>query len=219
MHKDLPQDVQLMLLGLCILGGLLLVALVRVFSLALSNRRMRLEIIRMEKQSLEQQARISTIHQDAMSWRTKMRQQFDALRSDLSRRLIHAEDDCQHAWGELENAQGEKLAAALARAAGQEARLAASLAPPAPQLATLPDISTAPRPANMHKARSIPLPALPAMETLRVQALENELSTARAEIAAGNRQNVALRQALLMARRKQHPATRKNNTRGPARPL
>lgn len=219
MYKDLPHDVQLMLLALCILGGLLLIALVRVFSLALSNWRMRLEIIRMEKQSLEQQARISTIHQDAVSWRAKMQQQFDALRSDLSRRLTHAQDDCQRAWGELENAQAEKLAAVLAKAANQESRPAASPVPPAPQFAILPDISSAPKPAHVNKAKSSPLPALPTMETLRVQALENELSTARAEIAAGSRQNAALRQALLMARRKQHPATRKNSARGPARPL
>jgi hypothetical protein len=215
MHKDLPHDVQLMLLGLCIIGGLLIIALIRVWVLAGSNRRMRGELVKMEKQSLEQQVEITAIHHDAMSWRAKIQRQFDAFRSDLSHRLLQAEQSRQHAQKQLESVQEAGLINALAKIKELEAKLAATPVP----VASVPDIDAAQKPAGMTKVPTPSLPALPAMETLRVQALENELSAARAEIAAAKRQNATLQQALLMARRRHQPAMRKITARTPVRPL
>ena len=219
MYKDLPHDVQLLLLGLCIIGSLFLIALVRVWLLARSNRRMRGELAKMEKQSLEQQVEITAIHHDAMSWRAKIQRQFDAFRSDLSHRLLQAEQSCQHAQTQLASTQEEGLNNALAKIKELEAKLAAKPAPAAPPVASVPDIEAAQKPAGMTKAPAHSLPALPAMETLRVQALENELSAAKAEIAAAKRQNATLQQALLMARRRQQPVVRKITARTPVRPL
>lgn len=220
MYKELSHDVQLLLMGLCIVGGLFLIALIRLLLLARSNRRMRLEITKMERQSQEQQIEITAIHHDAMSWRAKIQRQFDAFRSDISHRLLQAGQSCQHAEKQLETAQGEALANALAKITALEAKLAAKPVPAAPPVASLPDIAAAaPKPAGMIKPPPPSLPALPAMETLRLQALENELAAAKGEIAAGKRQNAALQQALLMARRKQPPTVRKISARSPARSL
>lgn len=219
MHKDLPHDVQLLILGLCIIGGLFLIALIRIWLLARSNRRMRDELAKMEKQSLEQQVEITAIHHDAMSWRAKVQRQFDAFRSDLSHRLLQAEQSCQHAQKQLETAQEECLTRALAQIKVLEVKLAAKPMLAAPTVASVPDIDAAPKPAGMVKTPPPSLPALPAMETLRVQALENELTAARAEIAAAKRQSAALQQALLMARRRQQPSLRKISARTPVRPL
>lgn len=219
MQKDLPHDVQLLILGLCIIGGLFLIALIRVWLLTRSNRSMRDELAKMEKQSLEQQVEITAIHHDAMSWRAKIQRQFDAFRSDLSHRLLQAAQSCQHAQKQLETAQEECLTRALAQIKALEAKLAAKPMLAAPAVASVPDIGAAPKPAGMVKTPPPSLPALPAMETLRVQALENELTAARAEIAAAKRQSSALQQALLMARRRQQPSLRKISARPPVRPL
>jgi|GEM_PF-869002 len=219
MHKDLPHDVQLLLLGACIIGGLFLIALIRVWLLGRSNRRMRDELAKMEKQSLEQQVGITTIHHDAMSWRARIQRQFDAFRSDLSHRLLQAEQSCQHAQKQLETAQGEGLTRALANIKALEAKLAAKPMSAAPVVGSVPDIDTAQKPASMIKAPPPSLPALPAMETLRLQALEGELTAAKAEIASARRQSASLQQALLIARRKHQPSLRKISPRTQARPL
>ena len=190
-----------MLIGLCILGGLLLMAMIRMVVLARSNRRMRLACVQMEKQAAAQQIEILATHHDANSWRAKTQRQFDALRSDFACRLLQADQGGQHALKHLEDLQQQKLAAAEAKISELEERLAEK-----PATTVLPKIA----------APAATLPALPAMETLRLVALEDELAVARTEIAASRQQAATLQRALLLARRRP-PAQRKTSTRGPAR--
>ncbi|MDZ4401128.1 hypothetical protein [Prosthecobacter sp.] len=212
----LPQDVQFLFIGLCILGGLFLIGLIRMFLLSRSNRRMRLESTKMEKQAVKQQVEITAIHHDAMSWRAKTQRQFDAFRIELSHRLMQSEQGNLHAQKLLDAAQEQSLASALAKITELEARLAAKPVVTMPAIAALSEAGVLPKPAGFIKPPPSSLPSLPAMETLRLQALENELAAARTEIVIGRQQNAALQRALLLARRRQ-PAARKNGARGTTR--
>lgn len=216
MPMTLPQDAQLLFIGLCILGGLLLIALTRLFLLSRSNRRMRIECAKMEKQTVEQQVEITAIHHDAMSWRAKTQRQFDAFRTDLSHRLHQSEQGNLHAQKRLDATQEQTLASALAKIAELEARLAAKPATATPPAIALPETAAPFKAAGFVKAPPPSLPSLPAMETLRLQSLESELAAAKAEAAAGRQQNTALQRALLLARRRQ-PVVRKNAARGMTR--
>ncbi|MFN0075060.1 MAG: hypothetical protein ACKVY0_01165 [Prosthecobacter sp.] len=207
MFQTLSHDVQLLLIGLTVLSGLFLIAMIRTFVLLRDNDRMHSECTKMEKQALEQQIELTAIHHDAMSWRAKTQRQFDALRGDLSHRLLQSEQSNQHAQQGLDVAQSQSLTAMLAKITELEARLAAKPAPAAP--------SKPPAPAFAKPAESS-LPSLPAMETLRLQSLEAELAATKAELTAHRQQNAALQRTLLLARRRQ-PALRKSGTRGMAR--
>ncbi|WP_395740236.1 hypothetical protein [Prosthecobacter sp.] len=212
MKSAIPQDVQMLILGFSILGGLFLVALVRIFQLSRSNRRMRLETAKMEKQAALQQLEITAIHHDAMSWRARAQRQFDALRSDLSHRLLQSEQGGARALADLDKTHQKALSEALVKISELEAELAAKplalVPPPLPLPAALPKPQSLQQPA---------LPALPAMETLRIQALESDLAMARAELAASKQQNAVLQRALLLARRKPAAALRKSHPRSSAR--
>lgn len=212
----LPQDAQLLFIGFCIVGGLFLIALVRMFLLSRSNRRMRIECAKMEKQMFERQVEIAAVHHEAMSWRAKTQRQFDAFRTDLSHRLHQSEQSNLHAQKRLETTQEQALSSALAKIAELEALLAAKPAAPTLPVITMPEAVASSVSAGFVKAPPPSLPSLPAMETLRLQSLENELAAAKAEIAAGRQQQSALQRALLLARRRQ-PAARKSGVRGPTR--
>lgn len=210
MKSDMPQDVQILIIGFSISFGLFLVSLVRIFLLTRSNRRMRIESAKMEKQAALQQIEVTAIHHDSMSWRARTQRQFDALRSDLSHRLAQAEQGGAQALTELEKTYQKALSEAHASLSELEVALAAK--PVAPVAAPIPEAAAAPAPIQQP-----PLPALPAMETLRIQALEADLAAARAELALSKQQNSVLQRALLLARRKPAPAMRKSLPRSNAR--
>ncbi|WP_395752452.1 hypothetical protein [Prosthecobacter sp.] len=208
----MPQDVQMLIIGFSILVGLFLLSLVRIWLLSRSNRRMRVESAKMEKQTALQQIEITSIHHDAMSWRAKNQRQFDALRSDLSHRLAQADQGGVRALAELEKTHQTALSEALAKISELEAALAAKPAPSAPSPATV--AAALPKPPPLQPPS---LPALPAMETLRIQALESELASARAELSLSKQQNAVLQRGLLLARRRPAPAMRKSHLRNNAR--
>lgn len=209
MNKAMSQDVQVLLIGLTILVALFLLSLVRIVLLSRSNRRMRVESVKMEKQAAIQQMEITAIQHDSMSWRAKTQRQFDALRSDLAHRLQQAEQGGMRAMKDLDEAHQQALSAAHARITELEAGLAAK----SPAATTLP----APMP-SLSKPPPPSLPALPAMETLHLQALESQLAAAQTEIAQGRQQNAELQRALLLARRKgPAPALRRSGPRGAMR--
>jgi hypothetical protein len=205
MKSDLPQDVQLWLIGFCIISALFLMSLIRIFLLSRSNRRMRADCARMEKQAALQHIEITAIHHDAMSWRAKTQWQFDALRSDLTHRVKQADQGGAHVLQDLDKTHQEALAAARAQITTLEAALSS---PPE----TAVEGATA-----LPKPDASALPALPAMETLRIQALEAELATIKEETASGVQQNATLQRALLLARRRRVPAMRKNPARNGVR--
>ncbi len=205
MLQTLLNDDQVLLICLTVLSGLFLIAMVRTFVLLRDNDRMRHECMKMEKHALGQQIELTAVHHDAMSWRAKTQRQFDALRGDLSHRLLQSEQSNQHAQQGLDAAQALSLSTALAKIKELETRLAAKPASAAP-----------PKHPAFAKPAAPALPSLPAMETLRLQSLEAELAAAKAELAAHRLQNAALQRSVLLARRRQ-PALRKNGTRGMAR--
>lgn len=201
MHTQLPQDVQLLLMVFCLLGGLFLIALIRMLLLSRSNRQLLLNSGKLDRQAQDQQIEVTAIHHDAMSWRAKTQRQFDAFRADLAHRLQQSEQGNQHALGQLEAAHSKSLAAALVKISELEARLAVRPAAAVLPVAALPDTSELPKPVAIKPPPS--LPALPSMETLRVQALESELTATKAELEISKRQAAFLQHALQLARRKQ----------------
>lgn len=210
MNSALSQDIQVWLLGLSIVAGLFLISLIRIYRLSRSNSRLRLENAKMTKQSVLQQMEVTSIHHDAMSWRAKTQRQFDALRSEFSHRLQQSDQGGLHALKGLDEAHQKALTEALAKISELEAALAAKPAatapPPPPALALLP------------KPPPSPVPAVPVMDTQRIQTLESELAVTKAELAASRQQTSALQRALLLAKRRM-PATamRKSSPRGAAR--
>ncbi|MDB6006188.1 MAG: hypothetical protein JWR15_3175, partial [Prosthecobacter sp.] len=153
-------------------------------------------------------------HHDAMSWRAKTQRQFDALRSDLSHRLQQSDQGGAHALKGLEETHQKALSDALAQISELEAALAAK--PAAAFSLPVP----VPAPATESKLPPPPpsLPALPAMETLRLQSLESDLAAAQTELSLSKQQNAMLQRDLLLARRRT-PATpmRKSTPRSTAR--
>ncbi len=215
MKSDLLQDIQALTIILSVIAGLFLLSLGRLFMLSRANRRVRLENAKMEKQVVLQHLEVTGIHHDAMSWRAKTQRQFDALRSDLSHRLQQSDQGGVHALKDLEEAHQKALSAALTRISELEAALAAKPADAAAASRPPP----APAPAAESKLPPPPsLPALPAMETLRLQSLESELAAAQTELALSKQQNALLQRDLLLARRRT-PANpmRKSTPRSTAR--
>ncbi len=213
MNSELPQDVLVLLVGLSIVTGLFILSLVRTFRLLRANNRMEVEIAKMEKQSVLQQLEVTSVHHDAMSWRAKTQRQFDALRSELSHRLQQVDQGGANALKEMDAVHQQTLAVALAKISELEAALATQ---PKPAAAALPPPFTAALPKPPPPPAS--LPALPAMDTLRLQSLESELAATKAEIAIARQQNSALQRALLLARRRAPvPAMRKSTPRGAVR--
>lgn len=210
MNSALLQDPSVLLIGFIIITGLFLLSLGRMWMLSHSNRRMRVENLKMGKQAALQQVEVTAVHHDAMSWRAKTQRQFDALRSDLSHRLQQADQAGVRGLKELADAYQKELSVALDKISELEAALAAK------PIAVAPTLVVAPAP--LPKPPAPALPSLPAMETLRLQSLESELATAKAEIASGKQQNAALQRALLLARRRAPaPAMRKSSPRSTAR--
>jgi hypothetical protein len=211
MNSELPQDVLVLLIGLSIVAALFLLSLVRIFRLSRANSRMRVEIAKMEKQSVLQQLEVTSVHHDAMSWRAKTQRQFDALRSDLSHRLLQVDQGGANALKEMDAVHQQTLAVALAKISELEAALAAQSKPATPALPP-------PFTAALPKPPPASLPPLPAKDTLRIQSLESELAAAKAEIASTRQQNSVLQRALLLARRRATvPAMRKSTPRGSVR--
>ncbi len=209
MNSELPQDVLVLLIGLSIVSGLFLISMVRTFRLLRDNHRMEVEIAKMEKQSVLQQLEVTAVHHDAMSWRAKTQRQFDALRSELSHRLLQVDQGGANVLKEMDAVHQQTLAVALAKISELEAALSAK-----PAAVALPPLVTPALP----KPPPPSLPVLPAVDSLRIQSLEAELAAAKAEIASGRLHNAALQRALLLARRKVSvPATRKSATRSTVR--
>lgn len=190
------QDVPFLQLLLWIVGGLFLLSLGRIVSLARQNRRIARDQAKLENQALAQQAELISVHHDAQSWRAKVQRQFDAIRADMSARLEQVERGNVHAQKVADAAQEKALVAAMARISELEAKLAE--AKKAPAWAPAAPIS----------------PALPAMETLHLESLQAELASVRADAAAQRQQNGDLQRALLLARRRQ-PHARRNGARVP----
>ncbi len=90
----LPQitlDVPMLKLALSIVGGLLLIAMVRIVFLLRTNKRLRESAEKMEKQVLTQHNEILAVRQDSNAWRGETQRMFDAFRAEFSKRLTESE--------------------------------------------------------------------------------------------------------------------------------
>lgn len=99
MHlPELPQinlDAPTLKLILAIVGGLLLIAMVRILFLLRTNRRLLESTGKMEKQVLAQQSAIMEARQDSNAWRGELQRMFDAFRAEFSSRLVESEQRCK----------------------------------------------------------------------------------------------------------------------------
>jgi hypothetical protein len=108
LHMTLPQiplDPPALKLMLCIVGGLLLIAMVRIIFLLRTNTRLRESTSKMEKQVLTQHQEILAVRQDSNAWRGEIQRMFDAFRAEFSKRLAESEQryqDIQQKQQELE---------------------------------------------------------------------------------------------------------------------
>jgi hypothetical protein len=182
MLNSILQDASFLVLLLWISGGLFLISLVRIFLLSRQNHRMRRDAAKMEKLAAEQQGDIIATQHDTASWRAKSQRQFDALRAEFTVRLDQSVRGTQHAQTKLDESWQQKLEDANTRIGELEVALTAA----STQVVTKPAI-----------------PTLPAIETLRVEALETELAAMKSALVAAQQQNSALKLSSLMARRRQ----------------
>lgn len=141
----LPQitlDVPTLKLILSIVGGLLLIAMVRIIFLLRTNNRLRESAAKMEKQVLTQHNEILAVRQDSNAWRGEMQRMFDAFRAEFSKRLGESEQRYQEAQ----------------QRAGVPAEEAAPVPAPAP--AARPPAMAAPKTEPVPDETVAPLPAL-----------------------------------------------------------
>jgi len=82
-------------LVLSIVGGLLLISMVRILFLLRTNKRLREATEKMEKQVLAQHNQILSVKQDSNAWRGDIQRMFDAFRAEFSKRLEESEQRYQ----------------------------------------------------------------------------------------------------------------------------
>lgn len=112
---SLPQivlDAPTLKLILCIVGGLLLIAMVRITFLMRTNNRLRESTAKMEKQVLTQYQEILAVRQDSNAWRGEFQRTFDAFRAEFSNRLAESEQRYQDIQQRYENATKPAVAKA-----------------------------------------------------------------------------------------------------------
>ena len=91
---DLSQialDVPTLKLSLSIVGGLLLISMVRIIFLLRTNSRLRESTSKMEQQVLNQHQEILSVRSDSNAWRGELQRMFDAFRAEFSNRLVESE--------------------------------------------------------------------------------------------------------------------------------
>lgn len=95
---DIPQivlDAPTLKLSLSIVGGLLLIAMVRILFLLRTNSRLKESAAKMEKQVLNQHQEILSVRSDSNAWRGELQRMFDAFRAEYSKRLEESEQRYQ----------------------------------------------------------------------------------------------------------------------------
>ncbi len=87
----LPPELQPLIVPVCIIVGLLIIAMIRIVFLLRTNKRLMLHAEKMENQVLNQHRDVINVRQDANAWRGAMQVQLDAFRAESSRRLEDSE--------------------------------------------------------------------------------------------------------------------------------
>lgn len=96
---DIPQialDVPTLKLSISVVGGLLLIAMVRIVFLLRTNKRLSESTAKMEQQVLLQHQEILSVRSDSNAWRGELQRMFDAFRAEFSKRLAESEERYQN---------------------------------------------------------------------------------------------------------------------------
>lgn len=91
---DLSQihlDVPTLKLSLAVVGGLLLLSMVRIVFLLRTNSRLRETTSKMEQQVLNQHQALLSVRSDSNAWRGELQRMFDSFRAEFSKRLDESE--------------------------------------------------------------------------------------------------------------------------------
>lgn len=129
---DLSQmalDVPTLKLSLAVVGGLLLLSMVRIVFLLRTNARLRDSASKMEQQVLNQHQALLSVRSDSNAWRGELQRMFDSFRAEFSKRLDESEQRYKEVQHRCETAvkPAEVFApppppAVLAKIAAQEER-------------------------------------------------------------------------------------------------
>lgn len=95
---DLSQihlDVPTLKLSLAIVGGLLLISMVRIVFLLRTNSRLRESTSKMEQQVVNQHQALLSVRSDSNAWRGELQRMFDSFRAEFSKRLEESEQRYQ----------------------------------------------------------------------------------------------------------------------------
>lgn len=151
----LPPELQPLIVPVCIVVGLLIIAMIRIVFLLRTNRRLLMQQDKMEQQVLNQQRDVIQVRQDSNAWRGAVQVQFDAFRAESSRRLEDSEMRYDQVIKQQE-AHHVELQGLLAKlmASAPVPSVETALPPPAikPPNATprLPDAAVEPPPSTLN---------------------------------------------------------------------
>ena len=104
---DLSQihlDVPTLKLSLAIVGGLLLISMVRIVFLLRTNSRLRESTSKMEQQVINQHQALLSVRSDSNAWRGELQRMFDSFRAEFSKRLEESEQRYQEVQQRCETA-------------------------------------------------------------------------------------------------------------------
>ncbi|MBN8419929.1 MAG: hypothetical protein J0L73_13505 [Verrucomicrobia bacterium] len=80
---------------MAIVGGLLLISMVRILFLLRTNARLRENAAKMEQQVLNQHQALLSVRSDSNAWRGELQRMFDSFRAEFSKRLDESEQRYQ----------------------------------------------------------------------------------------------------------------------------
>ena len=89
--SHIAHDAPTLKLCLSIVGGLLLIAMVRIIFLLRTHSRLSEATAKMEQQVLNQHQEILSVRSDSNAWRGELQRMFDAFRAEFSKRLEESE--------------------------------------------------------------------------------------------------------------------------------
>jgi len=225
--KFSTQEEQLMFIGLCVVGGLFLVACIRILVLRRRERKLLDQTDTLEAEIRDQQQQIMVIRQESNTWRTEMQRQFDAFRSDATRRYGEAELRSMDIQKRFDTAteQHERRTFELQASLDAARRMCSELPTAKARIIELEKMLTPDHSSlvssngsiNDREMKSLAaatkavsnLPVLPSMEALQSQPAESAVPSELAEV---QQRNAELQRALLLARRRK-PQLRKPRTR------
>ncbi len=216
-----------MFVALCIVTGLFSIAFVRIFVMRRRERKQLEQIDTLEAEIRDQQQQMMAIRQESNTWRTEMQRQFDAFRSDATRRYGEAElrsMDIQKRF-DAATEQHERRTFELQASLDASRSMCSELPQAKARIIELEKMLTPDHSSlvssngsiNDREMKSLAaaakavsnLPVLPSMEALQSQPTDSSLPGELAEI---QQRNAELQRALLLARRRK-PQLRKPRTR------